>query len=141
MKRRYVFLWILLAVLLFTACDIDSYAGKRPTDQPGTVWTCQEPYLQFKVNDNGVGEGFMIYQDERIPFSLLWGSGTRGISFLPLEPSDDGSYALFGGEWYWDKDCFVVKVTLDSNDFWGTDQTLVFVQDQLSTSTSSTTAR
>lgn len=138
MKRRYVFLLILLAVLLFTACDIDPYAGKRPTDQPGTVWTCQEPYLQFKVNDNGVGEGFMIYQDERIPFSLGWTPGTKGVLFVQLS---DHSKPLFNGYWSWDKGHFVVKVSLDTNEFFGTDQTLVFIQDQLSTSTSSTTAR
>ena len=42
---------VLLCLLLLTACD--PHHGKRPSDYPNTVWTCEDPAITFYVAADG----------------------------------------------------------------------------------------
>ena len=70
-----------LAMTAFCGCDPDWYEGRRPTDQPGTKWVCEEYDVSFEVDENGlVKNGVLKTEGKDVYFEFLWAVGTTHVT-------------------------------------------------------------
>ena len=46
LKLTIAFL-IISMICCLASCDYDPYKGKRPVDQPGTTWVCEEYQMKY----------------------------------------------------------------------------------------------
>ena len=70
-----------LAMTVFCSCDPDWHEGRRPTDQPGTKWVCEEYDMSFEVDENGlVKNGVLKTEGGDVCFDFLWAVGTTHVT-------------------------------------------------------------
>ena len=66
-----------LAMTAFCACDTDWYKGRRPTDQPGTKWACEEYGMLFEVDEHGLVKNGVLKPREETFVSSSYGRWVR----------------------------------------------------------------
>ena len=115
---------MLLCISMFCACDPDWYQGRRPVDQPGTKWVCEQYDLSFEVGEDGlVKNGVFKTEDGEIAFDLLWGVGTTNVivydadSFRKVDEHTIDYDTLFSGDCEFGRKEFEIHVSYDPNDY------------------------
>ena len=127
----------LLCAASFCACDPDWYQGKRPIDQPGTKWVCEEYGMSFEVDENGlVQNGVFNTEDGDIAFGFMWAVGSTHVtgydanSFRESDGVRDYD-TIFDGTCEFGKKEFEIYVkneNNDPNDYFPNSCTLRFVR-------------
>ena len=139
MKKHVRILVCVITVLLcaasFCACDPDWYGGRRPVDQLGTKWVCEEYDLSFEVGEDGlVKNGVFKTEDGDIAFDLLWAVGTTHVivydadSFRKVDEHTNDYDTLFSGDCEFGRREFEIFVNYDPNDYFPDSCTLHFVR-------------
>lgn len=139
MKKFVRILLLALIVLLctasFCACDPDWYEGRRPVDQPGTKWVCEEYNMSFEVGKDGlVKNGVFKTEDGDIAFDLLWAVGTTNVivydadSFKKVDDHTIDYDTLFDGTCEFGRKEFEIYVKSDLYDYFPDSCTLRFVR-------------
>lgn len=102
---RSVFIFWLL--ILLCGCDVN--AGKRPSNYPGTVWTCKDPQMQLIVPMEGDMQ-FLIQEESNYPEDTVvaFDYGSR-IMFH----SNQLAKSIFVGTCSFHVDRLIVSVTKD----------------------------
>ena len=126
---------VLLCAASFCACDPDWYGGRRPVDQLGTKWVCEEYDLSFEVGEDGlVKNGVFKTEDGDIAFDLLWAVGTTHVivydadSFRKVDEHTNDYDTLFSGDCEFGRREFEIFVNYDPNDYFPDSCTLHFVR-------------
>ena len=126
---------VLLCAASFCACDPDWYGGRRPVDQLGTKWVCEEYNMSFEVGEDGlVKNGVFKTEDGEIAFDLLWAVGTTHVivydadSFRKVDEHTNDYDTLFSGDCEFGRREFEIFVNYDPNDYFPDSCTLHFVR-------------
>lgn len=150
-KMPYTMLAVIfLSLVLCTACGVDFYAGKRPTNYENTKWVCNDPDMFFEVNEKyGEITGSSTYGQinidgaiTEIAVSFNFGTAAkfRPISSYKTRVLEDGtveSYIagnewLFWGECRFSKNKLIVNVTDNSKGFLDDSiKTLTFIREDV----------
>lgn len=85
MKKKILFISSLILVIFisFIFTNYKTYLGKRPCDQPGTVWKSDDGAITFSIDESGVGKGWIDIHGESVPIVVLIGPAT-GVDIYPL---------------------------------------------------------
>ena len=121
-----------LAMTAFCACDTDWYQGRRPTDQPGTKWACEEYGMSFEVDEHGlVKNGVLKTEGGDVCFEFLWAVGTTHVTVYDASTvqnfDQDREYdLLFDGMCEFDRKSFEIDVEHDPHGYFPNGCTLHF---------------
>lgn len=77
LKFLHILCFCILTVLLvpiLSSCIIEK-AGNRPIDQPLTKWVSEDGAICFETDENGVGYGTMIVEDDIFDIMFNTGAG------------------------------------------------------------------
>ena len=126
---------MLLCISMFCACDPDWYEGRRPTDQPGTKWVCEEYNMSFEVGEDGlVKNGVFKTDDGDIAFDFSWAVGTTHVivydadSFKRVDEHTIDYDTLFDGTCEFGRKEFEIYVNSDLYDYFPDSCILHFVR-------------
>lgn len=106
MKFITAFLIISMSLCL-ASCDYDPYKGKRPVDQPGTTWECEEYQMKYSVGSYESSE--FVTENETIHFQLIFSQYSNWVGFYESDNVDH----LFHGTCEFSKDEFIIEVVQD----------------------------
>lgn len=134
MKKTRKILILALALVIgmatFCACDPDWYDGRRPTDQPGTKWVCEDYDISFEVNSQGRLENAVFRVDgKEIYFDFLWAAmqvdGVPDAIVWDTQTTEE-STTIFAGDCKFRKTYFEIMVDYDPYDYFPDSCTLHF---------------
>lgn len=103
--RSITILLVFCMSFCFVACDYDPHAGKRPIDQPGTTWVCEEYQMTFTVGEFESSE--FVTENGIIHFAFLFGQfGNDAIVY----EYGNRENVLFTGLCEFSRNCFTIEV-------------------------------
>lgn len=104
MKKMHKKGWLIVLSLLFIVTvafvltHYKSYLGKRPCDQPGTVWKSNNGAITFSIDDLGAGTGTINHNGETVDIAVEIGPAT-GLDVYPLSSVvRDGDIRTISGD-------------------------------------------
>lgn len=112
-------LFLLIIFVLFASWDADPYIGRRPVDQMGSTWYCEEYDTRFIVDPEDLAVGYIRNSTDQIPFTIIWSAFDNGAMFVQnyRETEHIGYYDfLFDGVCKFSKNKFVFQVLNDDTD-------------------------
>ena len=103
-------LMIFSLMICLVACDPDPYEGKRPIDQPGSIWVCDEYQMKFTVGEFESSE--FVTKNGTFHFQLLFGMYDNSVI---VHEYDNYENQFFNGSCKFSKDRFTIEVRQNEN--------------------------
>lgn len=117
-------LFLLIIFAFFAGWDADPYRGRRPVDQIGSTWYCEEYDIRFIVDPEDLIVGYIRNSTDQIPFSIIWSAFDNSAMFVQnyRETENDTDYDyLFDGVCKFSANKFVFQIVNDDTDIFDTE--------------------
>ncbi|MDD4476285.1 MAG: hypothetical protein PHV95_10985 [Eubacteriales bacterium] len=123
---RKVFIILILIIMLFSCCDVDTNKGKRPNDYPNTTWICDHYNAKFDINSNNqIVNGQITINNENISFTIIWSNVDSKAIFMQKNDSNDKEKQMFIGKCTFKSSEFKIKIT-EKNNYFDSNVTMTF---------------
>ena len=112
LKLTIAFL-IISMICCLASCDYDPYKGKRPVDQPGTTWVCEEYQMKYTVGSYESSE--FVTENRTIHFQFMFSLYSNWVSCYEYDKEGNKVGNPFDGACEFSKDNFIIEVYQNEN--------------------------
>lgn len=123
-------LFVFFIGLICSGCNVDYFAGKRPSDYGGADWVCEDPNIILHINPNSAIGLELPDLEEGDSLRAVF---SYGADFLILKDTEtEGTVIAFKGSCRFGSEKMKVHVTQDDlfgGAYW--DKTVVFVREKV----------